>query len=817
MPSKLASWFQRPFDNVFFHNALWGFLVAAMLSLVICGITGTFDIISGIISWVIAIMILTWADLMFPKDMGAAAWTITGFAIIVCSIILGSLNALLSPTQEDRTINIVLLAVYFSWLLCIESALSANKGSIIKWLIRIVLVITCGVIPVCIAYMQNHFAQEELYGLIQSLILAAFYLFLSLARWYKKRSYPIIGKAIEIPTLLLWGILLVSFAIISVLTFIEYQHSFYSQPEELYPGVTSDSPFICSETSTASNTYSGQKVFNQLLENIESRPGLSVPEYGMLALTTGNNEWLGKFHTQLLAEAAAGRFTGPANSVKWIQYQAAQRLYFFTRVQEVFPDLFSPEEEQSIRLWFQAINKRALTVEWVDWLYAAAFAKLPEGPYENQEHGAGLLSLLEVSGFANPALTDENEKYLSSAERGWNARFRNTDDVYTYQMEWIENAYYQSLLKGNTSDRNMRLSFEWMLLQALPDGSPLVYNYPYAISSAATAYLAAELLADPEMLWWAGQSLSHVNLEDGVYPRPYPGIEKPLDMVGTAPTTGSCLLYGDSGLPNQDEGLAPDKIVFRDGWEYDSRYLMLNLRFAGWHRYKATNTITLLYQNGPMIEEITQEQHLPWLPEGRSVVRDKRIPRENLNGLIVEQTGFSQVLNLLTGMGSRFAQDPPHYAEVISFTTGAEQDISHTRLTNWQGWTHDRWVYFRHNYEPVLIADSAVGPRVQQAAITWHPASSASDDNTRFVLREDGNPVEMVLLPEGSNTCVVTSISDESIFCKKQNAESLHLLTIFLFDEWVGAQIERLPDHFIVQTDTLSVTMTLPAEYLIQE
>ena len=73
-----------------------------------------------------------------------------------------------------------------------------------------------------------------------------------------------------------------------------------------------------------------------------------------------------------------------------------------------------------------------------------------------------------------------------------------------------------------------------------------------------------------------------------------PGAERPLDLAGESPHVGSCLLYGDSGLPTQVGPLAPDKIVFRDGWTPGAAYLLLNLRFSGWHRYKATNTITLL-------------------------------------------------------------------------------------------------------------------------------------------------------------------------------------------------------------------------------
>ena len=79
-------------------------------------------------------------------------------------------------------------------------------------------------------------------------------------------------------------------------------------------------------------------------------------------------------------------------------------------------------------------------------------------------------------------------------------------------------------------------------------------------------------------------------------------------------------------------------------------------------------------------------QPFSWLPVGRSLFRDKRIPRENLNGLVVEKTGMATVLYTLTGIGGPWAQDPPYYAEVVAFETGKEMDWAHIRLTGWLGW-----------------------------------------------------------------------------------------------------------------------------------
>ena len=109
---------------------------------------------------------------------------------------------------------------------------------------------------------------------------------------------------------------------------------------------------------------------------------------------------------------------------------------------------------------------------------------------------------------------------------------------------------------------------------------------------------------DPRYVWLSGKALDALEAE-GSYLFAEPGLEEPLNLTGISPTQGSCLIYGDSGLPNQIGPLAPDKIVFRDGWDNHSTYLLFNLRFSGWHRYKATNTVTSMDQGGPLISEET--------------------------------------------------------------------------------------------------------------------------------------------------------------------------------------------------------------------
>jgi hypothetical protein len=245
--------------------------------------------------------------------------------------------------------------------------------------------------------------------------------------------------------------------------------------------------------------------------------------------------------------------------------------------------------------------------------------------------------------------------------------------------------------------------------------------------------------------------------------------------------------------------LAPDKIVFRDGWSKDSAFLLLNLRFSGWHRYKATNTITLFYKSKPLVSEEMSGKTMSWLPTGRSLFRDKRIPRENLNGLLVERTGMSAVLYELTGAGGPWAQDPPYYAQVEEFEAGPEMDVSSTLIQDWHGWRQRRKVYFYHP-GPVVIVDQVIGPSDHSAAITWHVTGEVTDKRQRIRLGDTELGAEMVLLPIGMNekqTSLETRRTDEgrlAVSYKVSTKGRLSLVTLLLTDEWTGAGAELAQD-----------------------
>jgi len=739
----------------------------------------------------------------------------------------------------------LLVGTVYVLLLGLETVLTGSRSRLRRWAWRGLLALTAGAFPMALSQLESRFADEEFFVALEALALAVFWLLLvgviyltptgsidanlramaaGLGRLWRRLKLSSLGLRPAVGLRRPWkkasaqadagresaqagrfpigvhgkvdrrlaglAFCLLAFGGLNGVVW-AYRHSFYPPVAPTYPGISEQSPFLCGRVPPDPQVYDGRDVFRRILARVEANPRKGPPEYGMLALGTGERRWAELFRESLLKEVDERRYTGPAHSVKSVQFEAALRAYYYPRVRDRFPGLFSEEEDRAVRAWFAAINRRALTVEWVDLMYALAFSKWPEGPYENQENGAGLLALLEAEGLADPVLSPANRAYLARNRRGWTARFRVTDDALVYQPEWIDNAYFQSLYTGEPLGTNARLSFEWLLFQALPDGAPLRYNHPGWANLAGIAYLGAKLFGDPRYIWLAGRAVEALE-QMGGYLFAQPGVEEPVPLEGRSPTEGSCLLYGDSGLPNQKGPLAPDKIVFRDGWGPDATYLLVNLRFTGWHRYKATGTVTLVYRGEALAADVLDGQPFSWLPVGRSLFRDKRIPRENLNGLVVAKTGMAAVLYTLTGIGGHWAQDPPYYAEVMAFETGEEVDWAHIRLTGWRGWQQDRWIYFSHNGGPFVVVDEARGPAGAEGAITWHLVGGEAVEAHRYRLGGSGGSAEVILLPlddGGRVEALERAGSLSGLDVAYSGISALRAATVFLCGAWVGAEV----------------------------
>jgi hypothetical protein len=678
----------------------------------------------------------------------------------------------------------VFLGAFYALLLMIGDYLPGK----LRWLGIGVLAAAAGAVPAAWAQIETRFSEEEFMAAFQAAVLALFWLVL---RWAWKLLSANLrirrDQSVFMPAPLFWGAAL-AVGIVGTLAAVRaYQGSFYLAEAPLFAGISEENPFMCGAVESSAALYSGQQVYEGLLERVEANPRKGPPEYALLALGSGDRENLAAFKQSLLEEAEQGAFTGPAHSIKYGQYQAAMRVYFYSQIQEAYPDLFTQEEEDRLEAWFASVNRRAQTVEWVDWMYALAFNMRPWGPYENQQTGAGLISLLERFELGDPQESEKNQAYLVERGGGWEMGFRNTDDAILYQPEWLNNAYFQSLYRGTTKTANIQRSFEWLLLQSPPDGYPLSYNHIGAAHLAAPAYLGGVVLEDEQLVWLAGRSLDYLQNND-LPLSARPGMEQVMATVGRSPQVGSCAIFGGSGVPTQSGPLAPDKLVFRDGWEIDSSYLLLNLRFSGWHRYKAANAVVLAYQGGPLAREVTRGTTAAWLPEGRSLFRDKRIPRENLNGLVIPRRGLNAVLTRLTGIGSVWAQDPPHYARLERFETLEGLDISSSVIEDWHGWTQRRTVYFYHG-GPIVVIDEAGGPSGEQPAVLWHTSGGEMVDGSRMVLRSGDSPAQLVLLAVQPGSVDASQEEDglRLVFLPEQRGR-LALATVFLTGEWSQAE-----------------------------
>jgi hypothetical protein len=180
-------------------------------------------------------------------------------------------------------------------------------------------------------------------------------------------------------------------------------------------------------------------------------------------------------------------------------------------------------------------------------------------------------------------------------------------------------------------------------------------------------------------------------------------------------------------------------------------------------------------------------------------LRDKRIPRESLNGLLIERSGLSKILYQLTGIGGPWAQDPPPYAQVVAFETGQDLDWSHTRIADWRGWQHDRRIYFVHQ-GPIIVIDEANGPPRQRAGIMWHLAKGSLVSSNRLHLEPSEQPTEVVFLTLDPAQNELTFDVEEdgrtrtAVFLPAQLSGRLEIATVILPSAWVGAAVEFQSD-----------------------
>jgi len=483
--------------------------------------------------------------------------------------------------------------------------------------------------------------------------------------------------------------------------------------------------YECGKINNQNETRSFAYNKEMLIKYLKDRPEQNIDILFYLYYLSDNDDYGLKFKELLLDEVKNKKFIGISNSVKAWQFQAMHRAYYYDLLIEKNNQFFTPEENELILDWFREINEHAYKITWVSYAYGFINKKLPEGPYENQEIGIGLLSILsEILKDKYPELAKRNLEYVDKYGIGWKYNFRNPDDQIVYaQQTWQKNAFMMAKYGGHEEylrGENSKASFEWVMLQWPPNGMAPAYDVPVDWTPFDTMILGSYLHEDGRYLWVAEKMLEKELENEDRKIDLILGLEN-FDNIPYVqkPDTGSCYIEGTIGTGLQPKGLMPDKIVLRDGWNEDSLYALLNMRFSGWHSYKATNSfISIMYGEPFVVEKLDLERH-DWLPKGKADHRDKKIERSELNGFILETKGLEEIVNKITGHGSSWHQDPPKFAEKSFMYTTENADFIKTKISDWHGWEHNRIsILVKDGY--IVVLDNAHGNDSRTVGITWN-------------------------------------------------------------------------------------------------
>jgi hypothetical protein len=695
------------------------------------------------------------------------------------------------------------IGFYFIFLL-LSAQFFEKLTAVFRFFGYVILFLSAGIIPGLVNQIILRFSEEEFFTFLMVFFLSVFWLlqwisFHFFLREHKQDEPKPEGEPISLGRKLLITNLLILVSVIIIAVY-KYQNSFYThQPVETYPGITEENPILCEELAGENDDIptTVQSVQDDYAKAISRKESLQTVDYGFLASYYQSEPYYSQFRDSLLSDAISARYTQPANSVKWDQLLASHTLYYYLKLSQDKPDLFTDAQTQLINTWISAINERAQTAEWVDWMYGLAFSHKPVGAYLNQDIGAGLYAILNQLDATSSDFREKNQAFLTKNLRGWEQGFRVMDDALSYQSVWITNSYFQALLAEDEINKNTFNSFDWILAQALPDVGLQTYNFPEKTSIGPISLFGSLLLEDPNLLWLANKSLETLGPNYSYYTQP--GAEQKISnpLIAEKPRIGSCLIYGNSGLPEQRGPLTPDKIILRNGWENNDFYIMLNLRFSGWHRYKATNGISLIYAGTPLIEEQYTQGTIPWLPIGRALVRDKRIPIEQLNTLLIPRTGLDAVLNTLNNWFGPYSQDPPYYANIDKFITTEDFDYSKTHVNDWHNWRFTREIYL-YNDGFAIIFDEAETESKKSAEIRWHLSADFSKiEDNRFQSANGNFSVQLVAQENGEFS---TQSSDDhlTVNYKSPKTGKLKLITVILSGRLKTAKVEAINDDSIV-------------------
>ena len=182
-------------------------------------------------------------------------------------------------------------------LMALDEFLGDARHGLWRMGIRGILALMGSTSSVVLAQVESHFADEEFFVALQAVALSIFLFLLLVVHGDLKRRWQPATRRWILHIKRSWLVLgLVLFMAVGTMgTVHAYQRSFYADEVPIYPGISSETPFICGGVLPDSQVFSGEVVFQRLLARVEANPHKGPPEYGMLALGTGERRWAESF------------------------------------------------------------------------------------------------------------------------------------------------------------------------------------------------------------------------------------------------------------------------------------------------------------------------------------------------------------------------------------------------------------------------------------------------------------------------------------------------------------------------------------------
>jgi hypothetical protein len=430
-----------------------------------------------------------------------------------------------------------------------------------------------------------------------------------------------------------------------------------------------------------------------------------------------------------------------------------------------FADICDSGERERVENWFYA---RACLM----WRDHDDLAWKTYRPYDNQEIGIGVCTVLAGLFKDRDPVLAENFHRLSDARLvGWEKKNGNPDDTLFYTPVFCVSLWLYAHYRGREdllALENCRTTFENLLQQQPGNGIFTLYNWTQCGSVPGMMALGARIFHDGRYKWMACRFLEErlerrnirqqyacgsitpeslaeecntentQELEDVIreelgrqnrYDHVWEGLTDTVfhlwyfwddDLLPERPQNYGRVLEKTAGQgrwPWDQEPVLPEKIVFRNGWNRNDMFMIMNLwggqnsphHLTVSHRYPASNEIiSLVWGEQFLVQNINQ------------VTRDVAIHRQDLNAFSLKRNGVW--LDAKRNGEREFGVYPAlelYNAELRFFSSFPGAEVSKSTLYDYYGWTNERTVLSRRG-SYMAVFDMCFGPTEETGAVRWH-------------------------------------------------------------------------------------------------